>query len=80
MEAGADSFGEAGDGGCFRQAGNAFDQQMAVAEEADHHAMDERFLADDRVADFGDQLAKWLALDFYFLRELFEIGVSYGGR
>ena len=33
--------------------------------------MDECFLADDRVADLGDQLAKGFAVGFDFLGELF---------
>jgi hypothetical protein len=38
--------------------------------------MNENFLADDRICDLGNQPAEWLALDFYFLRELLELSVG----
>ena len=41
--------------------------------------MNQFFLADDRVADLGDQLAKRLAVSFDFLRKLFDLGVCDRG-
>ncbi len=37
--------------------------------------MDEHFLADDRVADLGDELPERFAMGFDLLGELFDIGV-----
>ncbi len=49
---------ERADGKCFGQAGNAFEQDVAVGEQADEQAVDELFLADDDVGDFLAQICE----------------------
>ena len=46
-----DQFAEALDGAGLGQAGRAFHQQVAIAEQGDEHAIDQGFLADDLLAD-----------------------------
>ncbi len=50
--------GELLDGGRFRQAGCAFDHEMAVGEQGDQQAVDEMLLADDAGAQVPAQPGK----------------------
>ena len=56
-EVGLDGAGEGADGEGFGEAGDAFEQDVAVGEQADEEAFDEVLLADDDFADFGAQQA-----------------------
>jgi hypothetical protein len=78
LKAGLNSFCEARDRGRLRKTGNTFNQQMAVRQQANQHAMNKYFLSNDRVADLGHQPAKRLTLNFDFLRKLLELSVSNG--
>ena len=55
MEFGLDGGGERAHGERFGQAGNAFQQHVAVGEQADQQAVHQLFLADDHLADFVAQ-------------------------
>ena len=41
---------------CLGQAGHAFQQDVAVGQQADQNALDQRFLADHDLVDFGQQV------------------------
>ena len=58
---------------------HAFEQNVAVGEEAEEHAVQQVVLPDDRVADLGNQLAERLAMSLDFLRKLFDLGVRDRG-
>ena len=47
--------GQRADGQGFGQAGHAFEQDVAVGEQADQQPVHQLFLADDDAADFGAQ-------------------------
>ena len=70
LEAGADRVGECADGERLGQAGNAFEEHMAVAKEADEQAVDEDFLPDDHAGDFIDEGFHPLAVVLDMLGEL----------
>ena len=80
LELGVDAGGEGFDGEGFCDAGNSFEEDVAVGEEADEEAVDERLLADDDAGDFvverfdplaglGDLFGKFLWAGHRLVRE-----------
>jgi hypothetical protein len=61
----------------FRQARHAFEQDVAVGEQADEQALDELFLADDDVGDFLAQRAnpRGGLRDLIFQRRIHAAGI-----
>ncbi len=53
LEFGLDGGGEGADGEGFGEAGNAFEEDVAIGEESDEEAIDEVILTDEDAADFG---------------------------
>jgi len=64
-------------GKCFGEAGHAFEQDMAVRQQADEQPVHERFLADDDVGDFFAQLANpnGRGRDLIFQRSVHAAGI-----
>ena len=58
VEIAFDARGELLDRGGLGEAGRAFDQQVAVGEQRDQQAIDQRFLADDALAELGAERGK----------------------
>ena len=55
MEVALDGLRQGLDGGGLGQSGQAFDEEMAVAQEADQHTVDKTGLADDPGGEMGTQ-------------------------
>ena len=56
FEGGFHGSGEGADGEGFGEAGDAFEEDVAVGEEGDEEAIDEIFLADEHAVEFGADL------------------------
>jgi hypothetical protein len=77
LELGVDTGGEAGDRGGLGESRDAFDQDVAVGEHADHQAVEQVLLPDDHPVHLLLQEPEWAALH---LDLPFEFGDLAGGH
>jgi hypothetical protein len=76
LKAGMDTLRQSGHGRRLSQSRDTFDQQVAVAQQPDQHAVHELPLADDHPANFSHKPPTWFAAEFDCFGELFDLVVN----
>ena len=78
LEARVDARGKGGDGGGLGESGNPFDEDVSIAEQADHHPVQKFVLADDDLVHVFHQISEGIADGFDVFTHLFDVELRSG--